>query len=388
MKANWILALVCAAIFFGVIVAVGVIGAYGYYLGPISRIATDWGSFGSVMSGAFTLLSSFATIGTLLFLYLQQIKGDERQAAQDAGNFIKQEKHDIVVEKQLAALTFEQYLNHRKVFFERLHEQADFFKRNINFPNPERIYTAIFPKNSPSHCEYKVVTGGAEPVKARDLTDCQHIYVSITGLLDDYSDMEKHLQLIQKIFHLQGCLGIDYVAEPREGDIFFLKYNTGINIYEFSKALYRLECVFNSILFYTGNEGVSQIHHKGQGTLLRDGIYKTLSEYHRAQGAIEIWHEIEALPFLHKIYEVSQCSLIVAEGDLRETYVCLSEIFESSEKTQQLKNFDFADRLTDVILYEINGAKQRFSKDLDKINLLNFADRCLWSAMDYLKVTR
>lgn len=91
MKANWILALVCAAIFFGVIVAVGVIGAYGYYLGPISRIATDWGSFGSVMSGAFTLLSSFATIGTLLFLYLQQIKGDERQAAQDAGNFIKQE---------------------------------------------------------------------------------------------------------------------------------------------------------------------------------------------------------------------------------------------------------------------------------------------------------
>ena len=68
MKANWILAGVGIAIGTGVLVAIGVLGAYGYYLGPVSRQATDWGSFGSVMAGAFTLLSSFATIGTLLFL--------------------------------------------------------------------------------------------------------------------------------------------------------------------------------------------------------------------------------------------------------------------------------------------------------------------------------
>ncbi|PKA70434.1 hypothetical protein ATI02_3339 [Pseudomonas baetica] len=388
MKANWILALIGAAIVIGVVVAVGVLWAYGYYLGPVSRNATDWGSFGSVMSGAFTLLSSFATIGTLLFLYLQQLKGEERQIAQDVENLAKQQKHDIVVEKQLAALTFEQYLNHRKVFFERLHEQASFFKEKIHFPNPERIYTAIFPKNSPSHCEYQVVIDGPEPVKAHDLTDCKHIYTSITGLLDNYRDMEKHLELIQKIFHLQGCLGIDYVGTPREGDIYFLKFNTGINIYEISKSLYLLECVFNSILFYTGNENVSQIHHKGQGTLLRDGIYRTLSEYHRARGAVEIWHEIEALPFLHQLYELSQTHFIVSERILDETYRHLSEIFDSHEEIQKLKNFDYADRLTDVILYEIKGAIEQYGSDQDKLNILNRADSYLWSAMECLGVTR
>ncbi|PBJ12925.1 hypothetical protein BSF43_18800 [Pseudomonas ogarae] len=128
MKANWILAGVGIAVGVGVLVAVGVLCAYGYYLGPVSKLTTDWGSFGSVMSGAFTLLSSFATIGTLLFLYLQQVKSEERQVALDAENLAKQQKHDVVVEKQLAALTFEQYLNHRKVFIERLNEQAVFLR--------------------------------------------------------------------------------------------------------------------------------------------------------------------------------------------------------------------------------------------------------------------
>ena len=169
MKANWILAGVGVAVGIGILVAVGVLWAYGYYLGPISRLATDWGSFGSVMSGAFTLLSSFATIGTLLFLYLQQLKGEERQNAQDADNLVKQQKHDIVVEKQLAALTFEQYLNHRKVFIERLNEQSIFFRRDIGFADPDRVYTAMFVKNSPSHCEYKVEVGKPENATASTL---------------------------------------------------------------------------------------------------------------------------------------------------------------------------------------------------------------------------
>lgn len=388
MKANWILAGIGIALGTGVLVAIGVLGAYGYYLGPVSRNTTDWGSFGSVMAGAFTLLSSFATIGTLLFLYLQQLKSEERQNAQDAENLTKQQKHDVIVEKQLAALTFEQYLNHRKVFFERLREQASLFKEVIHFPNPERIYTAIFPKNSPSNCEYKVVIDGSEPIKAHDLADCKQIYSSITGLLDNYRDMEKHLELIQKLFHLQGCLGIDYVGAPREGDIYFLKFNTGINVYEISKALYRLECVFNSILFYTANENINQIHHKGQGPLLRDGIYSTLSEYHRARGSVEIWHEIKALPFLHKLYEISQTQVIVTERILEETYRHLSEVFDNHEEIQKLKNVDYADRLTDIILYEIKGATEQYGGDQDKLIILKRADSYLWSAMECLGVTR
>jgi hypothetical protein len=128
MKIKWIWIAISSAVGVGLLVPIAVLIAYGLFLGPISSRPGDWGSFGSVVGGAFTLLSSFATIGTLLFLYLQQVKSEQRQIAQDAENLCKQQKHDVVVEKQLAALTFEQYLNHRKVFVERLNEQSVFLE--------------------------------------------------------------------------------------------------------------------------------------------------------------------------------------------------------------------------------------------------------------------
>ncbi|NJP03570.1 hypothetical protein HBH25_22335 [Pseudomonas sp. hsmgli-8] len=108
MKPKWILVGIATAVWTGLLVAVGVLGVYWYKLGPISGLATDWGSFGSVLSGAFTLLSSLATIGTLLFLYLQKIKSEQRQKQVDIENADRQDKHDDVVRKQVAALTFEQ----------------------------------------------------------------------------------------------------------------------------------------------------------------------------------------------------------------------------------------------------------------------------------------
>ena len=387
MKSNRILVGVWAAVGVGVVVAIGVLGAYGHYLGPVSRNATDWGSFGSVMAGAFTLLSSFATIGTLLFLYLQQLKGEERQILLDIENQDKQQKHDIVVEKQLAALTFEQYLNHRKVFIERLNEQSVFFRGDIGFADPDRVYTAMFAKNSPSHCEYKVEIGKPENAKAYDLTDCLAIYASISELLENYRDMEKHLVLVQKIVHLQGCLGITYVGAHKEGDIFFMGLNAGLNIYDISKTLQRIERVLNSILFFTGNEKAASIQHKGQSSLIRDGLYKTLTEYHRAKGGIELRFRIEALPYLHELYEISQIHFIVTERILEKTYFALATMLGNYCEIEKLADFDYADELTTIILREIETAKKQYADNPDEMRILNRADSCLWAAMNHLGVT-
>ena len=389
MKANWILALVGAAIVVGVVVAVGVLWAYGYYLGPVSRNATDWGSFGSVMSGAFTLLSSFATIGTLLFLYLQQLKSEERQTAQDAENLAKQLKHDIVVEKQLAALTFEQYLNHRKVFIERLNEQSVFFKGDIRFADPDRIYTAIFSKNSPIYCEYKVKIDQVN-VKAQDLTDCLEIYKNISTSLDNYQDKENNLRLLQRMVHLQGCLGMAYVGPARNGDIYFFDVHSGINIYDFSKTLSRIERVLNNILFYTGNNTVSNIHHKGESSLIRDAIYDTLTQYHRAKGAWVIKNQIDALPYLHKIYDVSENffrGTVDSVRVLEETFAALSILFADYQEIEKLNDFDYADRLTDIIFYEIKEAKELYKDDPTPLAVLDRIDSYHWSAMEQLGVT-
>ena len=388
MKENWILAGLGTAVGIGILVAVGVLGAYGYYLGPVSRLATDWGSFGSVMSGAFTLLSSFATIGTLLFLYLQQIKSERRQIAQDAENLVKQQKHDIVVEKQLAALIFEQYLNHRKVFIERLNEQAVFFKGAIRFADPDRVYTAMFPNNSPNRCDYNVEIVEPENAKAYDLTDCLAIYKSVAELLGSYSDKEEHLRLVQKMVHLQGCLGIEYIGSHREGDIFFLGRNAGINIYNIEETLIRIESVLNSILFYAGNKNVDPMHHKAQGGLMRDALYKTLTTYYRAQGAFEIRYEIEALPHLHDLYEDSQQHFIVTGRLLEETYRQLATIFADYKEIEKLNNFDYADNITDIINQEIQSEIVKYKDDPVASEILARADRHHWAAMELLGVTR
>lgn len=388
MKAKWILGGVGIALVVGVVVAIAVLCAYGYYLGPISRSTTDWGSFGSVMSGAFTLLSSFATIGTLLFLYLQQIKSEERQIAQDADNLVKQQKHDHVVEKQLAALTFEQYLNHRKVFIERLNEQAVYFKGLIRFLDPDRVYSAMFPNNSPGRCDYNVTIIEPANAKAYDLTDCLAIYKSIGELLGNYKDREEHLRLVQKMLHLQGCLGIEYIGAHREGDIFFLGRNAGLNIYHIEETLFRIENVLNSILFYTGNQRVAPIHHKGQGGLIRDALYRTLTSYNRAQGAFEIRYEVDALPILHELYEVSQQHLVVTERMLEETYQQLARIFSDYKEVEKLKEFDYADHVTDIIHNELQSEILKYKDDPVASEILARADRYHWAAMEKLGVTR
>ena len=363
MKANWILAGVGIAIGTGVLVAIGVLGAYGYYLGPVSRQATDWGSFGSVMAGAFTLLSSFATIGTLLFLYLQQMKNDEKQEKIDLQNQLKEKKHDEVVEKQLKALTFEQYLNHRKLFIERLNEQTIFFRDEIGFPNPERVYNAMFPKNSPSHCEYRVDLVDPQDAKARDLTDCVAIYRSIGLLLENYGDKENHLKLIQQIVHMQGCLGISYAGNHREGDIYFADKNAGLNIYTIEKTLIRIESVLNSILFYTGNEALPQIHHKGQSSLVRDALYDTIANYYRGKDSVGIKFDIDALRYLHQLYEDSQICFVVTERLLEESYIALVELFSSHEEIEKLKDRNYAAGLMDLITHEIDEAKEMYIFD-------------------------
>ncbi len=388
MKTNWILLGVWVAVGVGAVVALGVLGFYGYYLGPISKSPDDWGSFGSVMAGAFTLLSSFATIGTLLFLYLQQLNEKIRQEQLDIKKNEEQIKHDKVVEKQLRALTFDQYLNHRKVFIERLHEQSVYFNGDILFADPDRIYTAIFSKNSPVYCEYEVELVGPENAKAHDLSDCLEIYRIIQELLNNYSDMEKHLDLILKVMHLDHCLGMSYVGRFKDGDIYFKGVATGLNIYDLPYSLRRIGLVLNSILFFTGNEAVGLVHHKAEGHLLRDAMYKTLRDYRRAKGAFEIKYEIEALPFLHELYEISQLRFSREENLFIETAIKLDEIFSSSEEMNRLKEFEYADRVTDIFHSEIKDAESKFADDPEKLQVIKRADKAHWAAMERLGVIR
>lgn len=193
--------------------------------------------------------------------------------------------------------------------------------------------------------------------------------------------------MIQEIVHIQGCLGISYSGQHREGDIYFVGVNAGLNIYTIEKTLIRIENVLNSILFYTGIEALPQIHHKGQSSLMRDALYDTITNCHRAKGGIEIRYAIEALPFLHQLYEDSHIHFVVTERLLEESYIALVELFSSHDEMAKLNDHDYADRLTDIILYELNSAKKIYASEPDHMTILQRIENTNWCAMKSLGVT-
>ena len=111
---------------------------YGMSLGPISGEHTAWGSFGSLLAGFFTIAATGATIATLLFLAKQN---KDMQKVNQA---------------QLDSMTFERYINHRKLFIEQLKDLEIAHKNAFNFCDPNLLYKTIFPENGPHKCEFSV----------------------------------------------------------------------------------------------------------------------------------------------------------------------------------------------------------------------------------------
>ena len=111
---------------------------YAHNLGDISHGDGPWSSFGSLLSGVFTLFGSGATVGTLLFLSKQN---------QDMQR---------VTQAQLSAMNFEQYINHRRLFMDRLVELQDIFENKFVFVDGGRLYSKIFPNNGPANLEFTV----------------------------------------------------------------------------------------------------------------------------------------------------------------------------------------------------------------------------------------
>src|SRR5690606_29906024 len=110
------------------------------------------------------------------------------------------------------------------------------FDREFVFPNPEKVYNAMFPENRPTFCAYKIDLD--KHPEAHGLKDCVDIYNSVREGLLNYEDREAHLILLQKITHLQGCLGMHRNGPFSDGDIIFLERVVVANVFDISRTLY------------------------------------------------------------------------------------------------------------------------------------------------------
>lgn len=371
MKKNWMWWAVVSVLIVGILLPIIVLWNYFDQFRLISDTVNDWGSFGSLIGGIFTFLGAMATVATLLFLREQQKRSEESYSVQ-------QEKHDEVVKKQLAAQTFEQYYKHRKIFKERLDDLAELFNNVIVFRNLDRVYNAIFENNKPINCEYTVMLSDVKGTKAGDLNDCIAIYDSINELLDQQNIDMQDIQFMHRVMRLQWHLGFEYIGEKKEGDIYYFEKNSGINIFNISEALSRIEIVLNSILFYSGNKELSKISHKGQGTLIRDMLYKVITQDKRVQEVCSIFAEKDSL--LLKLYDLFldyEHMSLSANSDLMFRYAKLISILSDCEEIQKLSDDDLFE-LTLSMLSEIVAAeKGQFKNQPKTLSLLgNMKDKC------------
>ncbi|MBP64064.1 MAG: hypothetical protein CMJ62_21295 [Planctomycetaceae bacterium] len=239
---------------------------YNAHLGTYSSNPEDWGAFGSLLGGLFTYLAAVGTIGTLLFLIIQQQRNEQSR-----------EKHERLIIQQMDVLAFEQYRNHRMMFFDKLNELSKEYNGEIHFPERDRVYSSLFYMNTPRETTFRLSIDAEKGTRFHDIIDCIAKYKEISALLTDYKNGRKITKLLIEIADLNYCLGISLKRPPRSGDIFFHGQSIAVNVECIDKAIERIERVLNEIMYFSENQPLESIYHKAQGPYLRDYVKAQLA---------------------------------------------------------------------------------------------------------------
>lgn len=264
MNLKW-LVFAAALLIVGVLPIGWVSWEYSTHLGGISKKPEDWGAFGSLLGGLFTYLAAVGTISTLILLFYQQHLNEQSQ-----------KRHERLLMQQISVLAFDQYKNHRQLFFEKLDEISNQYSGKIFFPDRDRVYHSIFHMNNPAQTTFAIPLNEEAGTRYHDLSDCVAKYKTISNLLDNFRNGRNALDLVLAIADLNDCLGVAQKGDPEVGEVLFYKTPTGFNIDHPDTSIELIERVINEILYFSSNESLEQIHQKAQIPHIKDQILKML----------------------------------------------------------------------------------------------------------------
>jgi len=295
---------------------------YGVSLGPRSHDHTAWSSFGSMLAGVFTLFGSTATIATLLFLNAQ---------------FKEQQK---VTAKQIQAVTFEQYVNHRKLFFERLKEIEESLDGKIKFKNHDNLYHNIFPKNSPHQCLFTVEIVSGELAKVGDLSDMHSSYILLKGMLQKSQWLPIEADnLVRHLIMMPNALSFLHVSDEYDGDMELEGYNFGINIYSLNEYVIRVTTILNAFLSFTGNTPVPSIDNLAESSELRKALIQNFEGRYAAKHGLVPIKKIKMIDELARLhFWIDQAKDIAGNRMFLEAWQKLNILFSSKLKVNELKD--------------------------------------------------
>lgn len=310
---------------------------YWYNLGDISHSDGPWSSFGSLMSGVFTLVGAGATIGTLLYLSEQNKKMQE------------------VTQAQLDAFRFERYLNHRKLFNENLSELVTTHKNTFAFRDPSHLYNEIFPENSPHQCVLSVPFAYDDNGDGTNHVGVLHRKLErIKSLLDlaqpDGDDVDR---LVHDLIDLSyDLLMIEPVGNRRVGDVIFMNTFYGFNIFALDEFIKPALNIANMIFRFTNNPTMDAQLIQGNSFFVEEALIKAFF-LKRKNTPLNIHDNILGLSTFVYVYLVARDLHVGDELLLPKTVRLLRDKLFYVDAVNELALKEKFDSLLDVCLHEL-----------------------------------
>lgn len=297
----------------GVVFAIVVLGLYFYtFQGDLSHNPKEWGVFGSLLGGVFTLCSALATIGALLFV--------NKENAENRS----------VINQQTQALAFEQYVKHRDLFFQIMNDTAKDCSRDIEHYRLDELYKKIFPQNNPTRIPmYAVESMGSNGGDTGSLPDMVSAYKRLGDQLTSFDPACALLLLsMMELLHIRS------LEPPENGDLVYCEVNTGINVYNLGSKVDEVYRLLNAILFFTGNDEIENLRHHANSGLLKLSLIKyyarrTDNIYVRKEGGL---HRV-----LEDVYLIFSDGAIPV-GQFEETRRRIAQGFSDSSELSVLMN--------------------------------------------------
>lgn len=339
---NWIWSILLTLMLAGVTgLGYKIFSTYAATFPYISNDHTAWASFGSLLAGFFTLTGTVATVATLLFLARQN------KAMQK------------VTQAQLDTLTFERYINHRKLFFDQLDSLVTAHKNTFRFRDPSHLYSALFPENSPHHCAFKVEAAYYNGEPSNRVADIYYWLESIRLFLkkDNFSDVQSNLFLHELIQLQDDLLMYESTCEVRDGDLSCMDKHYGINIYTLEDFLVPALHIANVLLKFVGNEEIHVNQFDYKSDVIRKGLIVNSVSVNTIF-PVKVRRTINGVPILFYVYSVVLDFRKGYEYILPDVVRLLRDTFDSADSVNKLSDGLEFDKLVQKCLSYVHQVEE------------------------------
>lgn len=305
-------------------------GSY-FSFGLLPKESSAWSNFGSLLSGAFTMLGSVASLATIAYVYKQnkdaleharaqqrrteiQAKMQQVKTARQAHQQIEQANQQLAeakafnaaqqhfIQQQVERMKFDSYIAHKAYFNIILNDlEADF--KGMKFLKRNELYKKVFPINSPFEFSTKANFQDNEGYKFNfEIVDAlDKIFSRISS--GDYKYPDNSI-----LFYFQ-YLWQKLSVKPREqvlcGDVFSEFGLYCINIYHLNDDLEMLTKIVNSLLIFSGQNEKEQYNYGAASGALKGALlyfttqsshYKVHDKNIKFDALILLSFEISCLP--------------------------------------------------------------------------------------------